>query len=314
MSARIDFSYLNSLAGGPEDHAVLEGIEKDRERLLAGGSPELPGRPLSLTLMLGEEELRESGGTSRALHLKLRSDLAPASMDTFLEIFRDQAHALLPGFRGEEGGTVVDLGANEGYYTIMMKLLNPALRILAAEPLGENAALFRGNLGANEIDGVTLLETAVTDRDGSVTLETLPHVGTVASTNILAFPRPWIRAEELERRRVPTMTLGALLETGEVEEGEILKIDVEGSEARILSCGSTVLRRFRRVVVECHGSESRAEVRRLLESAGFKRLYREEKRSGDLYFLRLTRGNDRSPFMPYNEVISNQGEYHGLTR
>lgn len=239
-----------------------------------------------MSLKLGPGELGDVGEAARTLHLTLRGDLAPASLDTFLEIFRDHAHALLPGFRGEAGGTVVDLGGNEGFYTLRIKLLNPTVRVLAAEPVVENVELFRANLEANDVDGVTLRETAVTARNGTVQIETLPHVGTVGSTDILAFPRPWIRAEEIRRRHVPTTTLGALLDAAGVDEAEILKMDVEGSEVEILSEGRKVLRRFRRIVVECHGEGARRVTQQIIEEQGFGCIYAETKRSGDLYFLR----------------------------
>jgi FkbM family methyltransferase len=285
LAARIDFDYLHHLARGPWSHAVLERIEADREVLLSGGSLPVPGEPLTLSFELGPEELAP-GKAPRPVHLILRSDLAPASLDTFLEIFRDHAHTLLPGFCGEEGGTVVDLGANEGFYTLRMKLLDPELRVAAAEPLRENAELFRGNLEANGVEGVTLLETAVTGHDGTVRIETLPHVGTVASTDILAFPRPWIKAENIRPRRVTSRTLGTLLETAGIGEADILKMDVEGGEREILSGSREILRRFRRIVVECHGEDARRDIAEIVESRGFRCVYAEGKRSGDLYFLR----------------------------
>lgn len=270
---------------------MLHSIEADRETLLAGGSLPMPPELLTLSLELGPAELGPgvlgpATGTSRTLHLTLRSDLAPASMDTLLEVFRDHAHALLPGFCGEAGGTVVDLGGNEGFYTLRMKLLNPVVRVVTAEPIRENAELFRANLEGNGVSGVTLRETAVTDCNGTVQIETIPHVGTVASTDILAFPRPWISAGDIRRRTVPTMTLDALLEATEVGEAEILKMDVEGSEVEILSGSREALSRFRRIVVECHGERARAATREIIESQRFRCLHAEPKRSGDLYFLR----------------------------
>jgi hypothetical protein len=103
---------------------------------------------------------------------------------------------------------------------------------------------------------------------------------------MFAFPRPWIRREMIESRRVPTTTLPALLEQTGVREAEILKMDVEGSELQILSGATSALRRFKRIVVECHGSEARKGVRDALEYQGFGCVHAEDKLSGDLYFLR----------------------------
>lgn len=291
MAARIDFDYLHRIASGPESHGALRRIEADRERLLSGASLETPGERLDLTLVLGPDEIGTDRSQTaqpphRKVHLCLRSDLAPASMDAILEIFRDHAHTVLPGFRGETGGTVVDLGANEGFYTLKMKLRNPAIQIVAAEPVRENAERFRENMAANSLAGITLRETAITDRSGDVHMETLPHVGTVASTDMLAFPRPWIDAEKIRHRTVPAMSLATLLETTGVSEAEILKMDIEGSETTVLAGSSESLRRFRRVVVECHGDAARTTTAEIMESQGFRSLHAESKRSGDLYFLR----------------------------
>lgn len=71
-----------------------------------------------------------------------------------------------------------------------------------------------------------------------------------------------------------------------METAELLKIDVEGSEYEILSQAAPLLRRFARIVVECHGYEARARCRESVEKRGFACVYAERKRSGDLYFVR----------------------------
>ena len=323
MTAEADFAYLHTLAVDEDDHRLLDRIAVDRARILAGGPPPTDdGRPV-LKLKVPDERRSWPGGPidgrsnptrpgasppesdrsdpitagprrtiisrpapSRTLLITLNPGLAPATVDTIVEIFRDRLHARLPGFRGEGGGTVVDLGANEGFYTLLLKRLNPGLRLVAAEPLEENYELFKANLEANGIEGVEARRVAVTDREGTVNLESYPGVGTVASTDMLAFPRPWIRREAVVRRTVSSTTLPALLERAGVAEAEILKLDVEGSETAILKAAGKTLRRFRRVVVECHGVAARRECRSILENSGFRLLWAEEKRSGDLYFDR----------------------------
>ncbi|MFP4232254.1 MAG: hypothetical protein ACLFRR_10450 [Spirochaetaceae bacterium] len=88
-------------------------------------------------------------------------------------------------------GTIVDLGANEGLYTLLSKLHGSAARIIAVESLAENVAVLRHNLAANRIEGVEVIRAAVRgsqfERTEMTTLETYPHVGTVASTETQQF-------------------------------------------------------------------------------------------------------------------------------
>lgn len=288
MAAHTDFEYLRSLALSPADRAVLDRIAADRETVLQGGRLPEPGEYLRLSVRV--PEAAGHSAEPRYLTLNLRSDLAPASLDTFLEIFRDEAHMKVPGFRGETsaaGGFVLDLGAHEGYYALRMKLSNPTLQVRAVEPVSENMALLRLNLEANGVGDVETLEAAVGAESGHVVLETLPHVGTVASTDIMAFPRPWIKRDRIRRRRVPVTTIAAILADPTMRYAPtLLKLDVEGSEDEVLSAGADVLPRFERVVVECHGEEKRDRVASVMAEAGFACVYAEEKRSGDLYFER----------------------------
>ncbi len=351
MAAHTDFDYLHSLAVTAHDHDVLERIRRDRETLLSGGTLPEPGERLSLSLwdpdaaaetasprrateaspradvgtpgpVFAEGSVRDTERepelTARlpalgTLRLTLRSDLAPASLDTFLEIFRDLAHARVAGFRpenlgggtgggiasgvGDGGGTgvadgaiVVDLGANEGFYALRMKRRNPALRIVAVEAVAVNIDLFLENRAANDLRGVEIMGAAVVDpvgaRQGEVVLETYPHVGTVASRELQAFPRPWIRPERIRTERVAAVSLSEVLQHYRIEEAALLKIDIEGSEADALSVEPAELRRFERIVVECHGAEARERCTALLDTAGFDLLCAEDKRSGDCYFRR----------------------------
>jgi len=287
MAAHIDSDYLHACAVSPADARRVDRIIEDRGRILSG-TPVPDGEEI-FNLRLDPAGVATDQANPRSpITLTLRRDLAPASLDTFIEIFRDGTHTALPAFgrsRGGGGGVIVDLGANEGYYALRMKRLDPGARVIAVEPVAENMELLRRNLQANGISNVDTIEAAVTDRDGTVELETYPHVGTVASTDIGAFPRPWIDPARIRRRQVRSVPLETVLGLagGEVD---ILKLDVEGSEEVILRAGAKALGRVWRVVCECHGPERRRAVRDILHAAGFDCIHAEEKRSGDLYFER----------------------------
>lgn len=305
MAADIDIAFLHSLALDAEDTRVLDRIAADRRTLLAGGTLPEPGRPLQLKLDIDPCLRPSSRGPADPLILTLRSDLAPASLDTLIELFRDGVHTRVAGFREIDAGprasgaaratgtgttppapapaTLIDLGANEGFYTLLMKRCNPQLRVIAVEPVAENAALLRRNVSENGVTGVTVIEAAVTAQSGEIEIETYPHVGSVASTDLQAFPRPWIHADRIRRRAVPSRTFAELFRAHNLEAADIVKMDVEGSEEEIITGNLETLRACRRIVVECHGTAVRERCTAALRSLGYRIILEEAKRSGDVY-------------------------------
>ena len=59
---------------------------------------------------------------------------AYSSIDIYTEIFKERKHFLIPEFSGKDANLVVDLGANEGYYTLKLKQNNSKCKVIAIEP------------------------------------------------------------------------------------------------------------------------------------------------------------------------------------
>ncbi len=70
------------------------------------------------------------------------------------------------------GDRVIDIGANIGYFTVLLALLvGDGGRVLAVEPDPESAALLRKNLDLNKVLGVvTVVEAAAGEASGEGTL------------------------------------------------------------------------------------------------------------------------------------------------
>lgn len=71
-----------------------------------------------------------------------------------------------------EGMTVLDVGANIGYYVLLeLDLVGPSGRLLAVEPIAENVELLSRNLAENGVAGrVVLRSVGVSDRKGTATV------------------------------------------------------------------------------------------------------------------------------------------------
>lgn len=140
--------------------------------------------------------------------------------------------ALLAAF-AHPGTVMVDVGANFGAYTWwLLHLLRSDCRILALEPEPQLNRRLRFNLETNGWDNVAVLPVAAGDEEGHATL----HVhGDNLGQNTLADPDAGHRSESGGRDvRVRIQPLAAVLAEAGVERVDILKIDIEGLEPRVL--------------------------------------------------------------------------------
>lgn len=138
------------------------------------------------------------------------------------------------------GMHVVDVGANIGYYTVLLaSLVGPTGRVIACEPDPGNAALLRRSVAENSFGHVAVVEAAVAGTDGHATLyqDTSWHgVHSLARENTV---NPGDG-----RVDVATVTLDALLRDapGDVD---FVKMDAQGAE-------SDILRGARRLLDQAH--------------------------------------------------------------
>ncbi len=141
------------------------------------------------------------------------------------------------------GATVIDLGANVGYYTLLAaRVVGSSGRVLACEPEPLNASFLRRHVAANRLTNVEILEAAVGDRQGEVRFTRGKGRG-----------RGHI-SEEGELT-VPLTTLDHMVAEAGVEPG-FLKIDVEGAEDDVLAGGAATLEEHRPMIfLATHGRD-----------------------------------------------------------
>jgi FkbM family methyltransferase len=135
------------------------------------------------------------------------------------------------------GMTVFDLGANLGYYTVMMAgLVGPEGRVYAVEPVESNFSLLEQNTRLNRLQNVHAQRLAIADVDGAKALHLTPQ------SNWHSFHRPdvdasiaWLRKYErkvIAEHSVPTRTLSTYL--SDKPQIDLMRMDIEGYEIEIL--------------------------------------------------------------------------------
>ncbi len=176
--------------------------------------------------------------------------------------------------------TVVDVGANAGIFSLpIAKGAGPTSRFLLIEPNPEMLARLRANIALNGLSDVLVEEAAIGDEAGRATLYFSPNGNPGEARLGVSFD------DDAGGIEVPVVTLPGLAEAHGIGEIDLLKVDVEGLEDRVIlpaleEDGLTV----RRIYFEdSHSEHWSADVVGALKAAG----YEEETRFGDnaLYVL-----------------------------
>lgn len=119
---------------------------------------------------------------------------------------------------------VADLGANVGLHSILMSKLGWSVQAYEADP--ETANILMGNLGLNSVSSVVVNNKAVSKRDGSAKFIRVKN-NLTGSHLAGAKDNPY---GELEFFEVSTMSINTVMGAS-----DLLKIDIEGSEAEVIS-------------------------------------------------------------------------------
>ena len=138
------------------------------------------------------------------------------------------------------GMTFVDVGANVGYHALLAsRLVGANGRVIAVEPLSENCRSLLMSMSENCVNNLTLLPVALDDHQGWAHFST--HIGSNASLVSDS-------VEEIARGYgtiVPTFRLDDLV----VGPVDVMKIDIEGAEARAVAGASGLISECRPIVV-----------------------------------------------------------------
>lgn len=166
----------------------------------------------------------------------------------------------------KEGDIILDIGAHVGYYTLLASILTgPSGRVFAFEPLPANIHFLRAHLALNQIHNVTLIEAAVSNENH--TGRFTPGLGTSMG---MLHPKGILEVE--------CVTLDGLMSEGRLPVADVIKIDVEGAELKVLQGAANMLSLAHPTMfLATHGQEQTTACGDLLRSLD----YQLETISGD---------------------------------
>ena len=167
--------------------------------------------------------------TVRDLRLRLYPDDNVADRKfLFMPQFYDQVEFNLIERVLPADGVFLDIGANIGLYSLWAAVhMGPQGRVLSAEPHPLTLQRLRQNIALNGMQSrVTVLPVALSDSDGEMALHLA--AGNLGGSSLAC------RMDDAKPIMVSTRPLSAVLAEQGVTHIDILKIDVEGFEPRIL--------------------------------------------------------------------------------
>jgi FkbM family methyltransferase len=176
------------------------------------------------------------------------------------ELGMQRAFELLAG----TGMTFYDVGANVGFYCVIVgRLVGPAGRVIAFEPLPDNATSIEHNARLNGFANVEARQEALGDDDGEARFLISASSGWGKLESAGAPPARMAGEVVVRLRR-----LDSLLKEGAIPPPNLMKIDIEGGEVGFLRGASETLRRCQPILaVDLHGTN--APVAALLEELGY---------------------------------------------
>jgi FkbM family methyltransferase len=157
------------------------------------------------------------------------------------------------------GALFIDLGANEGFFSVIAShLVGASGRVIAVEPQLRLQEILRENFRVNGCNNIQIVRAAVCSQAGTVQMRIAAANNTGSSSlyKVTKYPLP--------SQETRALTLRDLLEEARIDSCDLMKVDIEGAEYDALY-GAEVLERgvIRNIAVEYHD--------RILERRGASR-------------------------------------------
>jgi FkbM family methyltransferase len=268
---------IRCLQQEPGDLDTMMALLKALWKLRPPGEPEPPGARLVRRWrekrLLARLERNWPGGFT--LHRTGDLVYVPAPLDArgrHALLHPPRAHTAPLGFL-RPGAVAIDIGASLGEWTVPIARAVGAIgRVLAVEPGPRSAAALEATLAANGLRQAEVIRCAVGDHDGMAEFA-VPVVTSARTDTGTARIGPAHVNEEVVK--VPLHSLDALADERRLDRLDLIKIDVEGHERRVLDGAVALLDRYRPVLVLETGHEGdgdREAIHRRLNALGYRML------------------------------------------
>jgi FkbM family methyltransferase len=132
------------------------------------------------------------------------------------------------------GMTFVDVGANWGYFTLVgAHLVGPAGRVLSVEADPRACRALAANVDKNGLGAVTTLNIAASDAPGRLSFQ--EYQSNARDSGNFGVAQSTLIVEDGRRVAVEARALDDVLDAAGVDRVHVLKMDIEGGEAKAIA-------------------------------------------------------------------------------
>jgi FkbM family methyltransferase len=141
------------------------------------------------------------------------------------------------------GDVFLDLGANIGYFSLLVANNSPSVKVISFEPVADLFQNMNNNISLNNIKNISTINVAV----GEINEEKELFVSAPDNMGMSSFKQPENYSGKNERVKV--VTIDDWFKTSGLTRIDIIKLDIEGSELAALKGMKEVLQEQKAVLI-----------------------------------------------------------------
>lgn len=168
------------------------------------------------------------------------------------------------GIRGFEYGSVrvftelikssnvfLDIGANVGYYSLLASKINKDISVYAFEPFPDSVKAMQRNVTKNGAGNISIISLALSDEEGDTEFFYKIHPGFPGQELQLSGDNSLVNFKMDDRKtiKVKQTTLDRYLSENIIRHVDLMKIDTETTEHRVLRGAEHTVKKFRPIIL-----------------------------------------------------------------
>lgn len=183
----------------------------------------------------------------------------------FYLLFLSRENEIKEHLKMNSGEIFVDVGANVGYYSLLLAKNNPDIKIISIEAHPENFKAMNKNIKINNFQNIIAINKAVSNQSGGKI-----RLYEYFDENGRKFTGMFDNSNRYNAksfREIDCDSLDNILSTNKIVY--VIKIDIEGEESNALLGATNTLKYTRKIIVEIHNDENLQKVKQILLSNQF---------------------------------------------
>ncbi|MBC7628775.1 non-ribosomal peptide synthetase, partial [Ferruginibacter sp.] len=209
------------------------------------------------------------------------------------EIFKDEVY-LKHGIVLSSNSTVIDVGANIGFFSLFVNLLSKNIRVFSFEPMPDVFKYLQANFNLYQVPG-KVFQLALSNKEEEIEFSYFPQMTILSSLNAIEgdiknvlksylvnnSDTELLTENEIEeildvklassKVNCKATTLSTIIRNEEIDKIDLLKIDVENAEHLVLDgIENEHWHKIENLIIEVHDNDGRLNnIKTLLQSKGF---------------------------------------------